>query len=176
MIAIDSTLHHLSVIGYEAVMRLLFALPRFHFLNWLKSGFLRLLGGQVGKGVVYYPGVWISPPSGISIGDEVDLALDVVITASGGVEIGDRTLIGYRTQIISANHGIPDRPLRIIAASHERKPVVIGSDVWIGASCIILPGVTIGEGCVVGAGSVVTKDLPAWSIAVGNPARLIKTR
>lgn len=55
------------------------------------------------------------------------------------------------------------------------KPISIGADCWIGGSVTVLPGVTIGEGCTVGAGSVVTKDIPARSVAVGNPARVIKT-
>ncbi|MDH3026960.1 DapH/DapD/GlmU-related protein [Gordonia alkanivorans] len=57
-----------------------------------------------------------------------------------------------------------------------RKPVVIGDDVWIGARVIILPGVTVGRGCVIGAGSVVAKDIPEYTIAAGNPCRVIRNR
>lgn len=142
----------------------------------MKSSFLRMLGARVGARVVFYPGVWIAPPSGLTLGNDVDLALGVLITTGGGVAIGDRTLIGYRTQILSANHSIPKRPARIFDAHHQKGRVSIGSDVWIGAQCVVLPGVSIGEGAVVGAGSVVTRDVAAWSIAVGNPATAIRHR
>lgn len=90
--------------------------------------------------------------------------------------IGDRTLVGYRTQILSGNHIVPVRPEWIYGAGHEFKSVVIGSDVWIGAGCTVLPGVTIGTGAVVAAGSVVTKDVDEYCIVGGVPARLIKMR
>jgi acetyltransferase-like isoleucine patch superfamily enzyme len=164
------------VVSYEMIMRFLFSLPRFRFLNFLKSNFLRLFGAKVGKKIVYYPGVWITPPSKIVIGNDVDLALNVLITASGGVYIGDRTLIGYGTKILSSNHIIPDRNKKIFYSGHENKKVIIENDVWIGADCIILPGVVIGEGAVVAAGSVVTKNVKEYTIVAGVPASPVKER
>jgi acetyltransferase-like isoleucine patch superfamily enzyme len=164
------------VVLYETMMRILFCLPRFRSLNLLKSLFLRLCGAKVGKRVVYYPGLWISPPKDLEIGDKVDLALNVLITCSGGVSIGDRTLIGYGTKILSSNHIIPDRNTMIFDAGHQNKKVTIANDVWIGANCIILPGVNIGEGAVVAAGSVVTKNVEPFSIVAGIPAKFIKQR
>lgn len=164
------------VVSYELLMRLIFSLPRYRTFNFLKSTFIRLCGGKTGTSIVYYPGVWICPAKNIQIGNDVDLALDVLITTSGGVSIGDRTLVGYRTQILSSNHNVPSKKSRIFDAGHTSAQVVIGSDVWIGASCIILPGVTIGEGAIVAAGSVVTKDVPAFSYVAGIPARVIKER
>lgn len=164
------------VVSYELVMRILFALPRYRLLNNLKSLFLRCLKAKVGQRVVYYPGVWITPARNLTIGNDVDLALDVLITTSGGVFIGDRTLVGYRTQIISGNHIIPDYKARIFNSGHEYKSVHISEDVWIGANCIIMPGVTIGVGAVIAGGSVVTKDVPNYSIVAGVPAKIIKDR
>jgi len=161
---------------FELLMQILFSAPRFRFCNAAKSVFLRLAGGQIGSRVVYYPGVWVMNGRNLKIGDYVDLAKDVLITTGGGVEIGARTLVGYRTQILSSNHAIPPAGQRIFDAGHSNKAVLIGEDVWIGANCIILPGVSIGAGAVVGAGSVVTKDIPANCIAAGCPAKVIKER
>lgn len=172
-----SGVRYAVVVWYETIMRALFALPRFRLLNGMKSIFLRAAGARVGGRVVYYPGVWISAPvRGLEIGDDVDLAYGVLITTPGGVSIGARTLVGYRTQILSANHVIPPAPGRIFGAGHATAQVRIGADVWIGANCLILPGVSIGEGAVVAGGSIVTKDIPAYAIAAGIPARVIRDR
>lgn len=98
---------YFAVVVFESVMRLLFALPRFRLANALKSGFLRLCGASIGRRVVFYPGVWICTGRNLRVGDHVDFALDVLVTSDGGVRIGDRTLIGYRSQILSSNHAIP---------------------------------------------------------------------
>jgi acetyltransferase-like isoleucine patch superfamily enzyme len=168
--------HSFLVGSYEAVMRLVFWLPRYRACNRLKASFLRLQRAQIGKRVIFYPGVWICPGRNLILGDDVDLAFGVLITTAGGVTIGDRTLIGYRTQILSANHVIPPDRARIIDAGHESKPVIIGKDVWIGANCIVLPGVEIGEGAVVGAGSVVTRGVDPFCIVAGVPAKVIRRR
>jgi acetyltransferase-like isoleucine patch superfamily enzyme len=137
---------------------------------------MRLQGCEIGKHVVYYPGVWINPGMNIKLGDHVDLAKNVLITTKGGVEIGDRTLIGYNTQIFSVNHTIPEGRGKIFESGHTPAKVVIGKDVWIGAGVIILPGISIGEGSVVAGGSVVTKNVPEFTIVGGNPARILKER
>ena len=124
-----------AVVIFEVISGIIFFLPRFPLFNGLKSLFLRLLGAKVGKRVVYYSGVWISTGKNLCLGDDVDVAKCVYITTNGGVEIGDRVLIGYRTQIISANHVVPLKPGRIFDAGHDYKPVQIDNDVWIGANC-----------------------------------------
>jgi len=164
------------VVTFEFVQQLLFSLPRYPFLNRIKSIFLRAVSAKIGNRVVFYPGVWIVPGQKLVLGDDVDLAIGVLITTSGGVEIGDRTLVGYRTQILSSNHVIPPNKGRIFSAGHENVPVKIASDVWIGANCLVLPGVTIGEGAVLAGGSVVTKDVAPFTIVGGCPAKVIKHR
>jgi len=164
------------VVSYETLMQAVFALPRYAVFCLLKKYLLLAMGAKVGRNVVVYPGVWIAPGRNLVIGDEVDLAKDVLITTSGGVSIGDRALIGYRTQILSADHDIPPIGERFSISGDVFKPVVISEDVWIGASCIITAGVTIGKGAVVAAGSVVTRDVPPNAIVGGVPARLIRTR
>lgn len=155
---------------------LLFALPRIPVLNSLKSLSLRVAGSKVGKRVVYYPGVFIFPPGRITIGDDVDFAFRVICTTKGGVRIGSRTLIGYGAQILSADHRIPLGRGPIFSSGHKACPIHIGADVWIGAHAIITQGVSIGEGAVIAAGSVVTRDVPPFAIAGGIPARVLRFR
>lgn len=165
------------VVAVETLSMLVFMLPRFRTLNFLKSWYLRLFfGAVIGKKVVYYPGIWVFTGRNLVVGDDVDFAKGVLLTTDGGVEIGDRTLIGYGTQILSRNHRIPDLPSRIFDAGHDAKKVVIGRDVWIGANSVILPGVSIGNDVIVAAGSVVTKAVADGQIVAGVPAKTIGTR
>jgi len=165
------------VVFVETVSWLIFLMPRFRVLNRLKSQYLRVLfKAKLGKRIVFYPGVWIFPGRNLIVGDDVDFAKGVLVTTDGGVSIGDRVLIGYNSHILSSNHNVPSIPHRIFEAGHAKSPVNIGDDVWIGAQCIILPGVSIGEGAVIAAGSVVTKDVPAFTYVAGVPAKSIKVR
>lgn len=173
----------LKVIKYEVVSLveylswLIFLLPRGRLFNYVKSVYLRFFfQARIGARVVFYPGVWIFTGRNLSVGNDVDLAKGVLITTDGGVTIGDRTLIGYHTSILSSNHIIPKAPDRIFGSGHQKKAVSIGSDVWIGANCTILPGVTIGEGVVVAAGSVVTRDVPPFHVVAGVPAKIVRER
>ena len=176
-------LNHLSkasksflVVSYELIMELILSLPRYRILCNLKAFFLRRVGATIGKKVDIYSGVWISPGRNLHLGEEVDLAKGVLINSSGGVKIGDRTLIGYRTQILSTNHEITKAGEKIPVSGNMHNPIIIGEDAWIGANCIITAGVTIGDGAVVGAGSVVLNDLPANSISFGVPAKVHRFR
>ncbi|MEA5005224.1 MAG: DapH/DapD/GlmU-related protein [Rikenellaceae bacterium] len=164
------------VVSYEMIMNIFMSLPRYTFFVFLKKSLLRIMGAKIGKGVIIYPGVWITPGKNLIIEDGVDVSKDVIITTKGGVFIGARTLIGYRTQILSANHSIPSIGERIPISGDVFKPIKIYNDVWIGANCIITAGVTIGEGAIIAAGSVVTKDVLNNQIVAGIPAKLIKER
>lgn len=104
----------------------------------------------------------------VKIGKNVIVMNGCLMMAAGGITIGDETQIAANVQLISNNHDLEDR--NVITC----KPVNIGKRVWIGAGATILPGVTIGDNSVVGAGSVVTKDVPSDTIVAGNPARFIK--
>lgn len=116
----------------------------------------------------------------ISIGNDVQINDYVHIGAVGSIKIGDNVLMASKIYISDHNHGSydelnSDHPMSI---PQERvsicKPVVICDNVWLGESVCVLPGVTIGEGCVIGALSVVSKNIPPFSIAVGNPAKVVK--
>ncbi|OGO40843.1 MAG: hypothetical protein A2Z04_07420 [Chloroflexi bacterium RBG_16_57_9] len=111
----------------------------------------------------------------IEMGDDVGFNYGVYVNGFGGLTIGDRSIIGPYCMIHTANHELdPSKPFQ--QKGWVKAPVSIGKDCWIGMGVAILPGVTLGDGVVVGAGSVVTKDLPAYSVAVGNPCKVIKQR
>jgi acetyltransferase-like isoleucine patch superfamily enzyme len=99
-----------------------------------------------------------------------------VIYAHGGVEIGDDTLIAMHCCIAAANHNVPPMGVTIRSQPDVPAKVRIGRDVWLGARVCVLAGVEIGDGCVVGAGSVVTTSLPPGAIAHGTPARVVAHR
>jgi acetyltransferase-like isoleucine patch superfamily enzyme len=112
----------------------------------------------------------------MAIGDHVQISRNCYINAAGGVEIGDDTMLGPNAVIVSVNH-LHDRfDLLIRKQEVAKKKVVIENDVWLGANTSVLPGVTIGKGSVVGAGAVVTKDIPPFSLAVGIPAKVVGKR
>ncbi|MFJ0262157.1 acyltransferase [Acinetobacter baumannii] len=165
------------VVFVETISFLIFMLPRFRTLNYLKGLYLKIFfKSKIGRRVVFYPNIWIFTGRNLVLGDDVDLATGVLITTDGGVSIGERTLVGYGTKILSSNHNVPKLPNRIFDSGHTKAPVNIGKDVWLGANCIVLPGITVGDGAVIAAGSVVTKDVPANVFVGGIPAKIIKER
>lgn len=123
--------------------------------------------------------LWLQPPFfcdyglNINLGDDVFFNFNCIILDIAQVKIGDRTKIGPNVQIYTASHPINAKARA--TGLEFGKPISIGSDVWIGGSAIICPGVTIGNNSVIGAGSVVTKDIPSDVIAVGNPCKIIKS-
>lgn len=108
----------------------------------------------------------------ISIGDHTRIGLGN--TLIGPVQIGNNVIIAQHVVISALNHNYEDIATCITNQGIRVDEIIIGNNVWIGANCSILPGVHIGDHVVVGAGSVVTKDIPSCSVAVGNPARIIK--
>jgi maltose O-acetyltransferase len=128
-----------------------------------------------GQAVNIRPRVYFGPGHQISIGDYSMLGQDSIIGSTAEVVIGRDVMMGPEVLIYTSNHGIDagppmrEQPLR-------SAPVHIGNDVWIGARCILLPGVTIADGAVVAAGAVVTRDVPACAVVGGVPARVLKYR
>lgn len=109
---------------------------------------------------------------GIALGENVFINANCTFLDGAMITIGANTLIAPCVQIYTPHHPL-DSATRATGAEYAY-PVTIGSDCWIGGGTVICPGITIGDRCVIGAGSVVTKDIPEGSLAVGNPARVIR--
>ena len=111
----------------------------------------------------------------LEIGDSVFIGTGSEIDVASSVRIGAHTLIAPGVFITDHEHNIA-RAMRIDAQGIRSAPVVIGEDVWLGARSIVLPGITIGDGAVIGAGAVVTKDVEPYAIVAGVPARVLGKR
>lgn len=122
-------------------------------------------------------GALLQPWGGrIAIGKDVGVNPYCVIYGMGGVTIGDNVKVATSCVIVSANHNFERTDIPISLQGVTCKEIIIGNDVWLGARAIVLAGVEIGEGAVIGAGSVVSRSIPPYSVAVGVPARVIKQR
>lgn len=153
-------------------------LPTSHTIPKIGQQRLRALCGKLiltkcGKNVNIERNATFS--SKVELGDNSGIGIRATI--SGKCIVGNNVMMGPDCVIYSRNHEFSnlDIPMRE-QGYKEEKTVVIGDDVWIGGRVIILPGVHIGNHCIIGAGSVVTKDIPDWAIAAGNPAKVIKFR
>lgn len=112
----------------------------------------------------------------LTVGKNSLLNMDCNVIALGNIHIGDNVLIAHRCNIISGDHNYKRRDIPIRLQGHSVKDICINDDVWIGCQSIILGGVTIGKGAIIGAGSVVTKNVGENEIWAGNPAKFIKRR
>lgn len=136
----------------------------------------RILGellASVGDGVEIRPPFYCDYGSHIRIGARTFVNFGLVALDVNDITIGEDVQIGPNVQLLTPTHPTEPEPRR--AKIEGGKPIVIGDNVWLGGGAIVCPGVTIGENTVVGAGAVVTRDLPANVVAVGNPARVIRT-
>lgn len=128
---------------------------------------------RCGKNVNFEKGARFTP--GLKIGDYSGVGIHCSI--NGPVTIGKDVMMGQEVIIYTTRHNDDrvDVPMRA-QGMKDVVPVVIGDDVWIGSRVIILPGVTIGRGCIIGAGAVVTRDIPEFSVVAGVPAKVIRVR
>ena len=132
---------------------------------------LMIFGCKTSANAEYCGSTWIEMPWDLSVGPYVSIGPRVHLYNLGGLTIGSHTLISQDAYICGGTHDYNDPAWPLV-----RKPVVIGEWVWIGAGAFIHPGVTIGDGAIVGARAVVTKDVEPWTIVAGNPAVVIKKR
>ena len=143
---------------------------KYHTPEEVRELFSKLTESEIDETFGLFPPFYTDCGKNIKIGKNVFINACCRFQDQGGIEIGDGSLIGHNTTIATLNHDFNPAKRQNLTPS----PVKIGKNVWIGSDCTILPGVEIGDGAIIGAGSVVTKSVPANAIAVGNPARVIK--
>ena len=151
--------------------------------SWRFNGFrmmlLRLFGAKLridkscplGRYVSFSPKARIAGPWNLTVGNLTSFAGSSWIYALDKITIGEKTCIGEHVKLLTGYHDISRWNF-----AFKTKPITIGSCVWIATGAMVLPGVTIGDGAVVAAGAVVTKDVEPWTVVGGNPAKFIKKR
>ena len=143
---------------------------KYHTPEEIVEIFTKLTQREVDKSFRVFPPFYTECGVNIKLGKNVFINACCRFQDQGGITIGDGTLVGHNVTIATLNHDYNPNN----RASITPKPVKIGKNVWIGSDSTILPGVEIGDGAIIGAGSVVTKNVPANTIAAGNPARIIR--
>jgi acetyltransferase-like isoleucine patch superfamily enzyme len=131
---------------------------------------------SIGEETIILSGFKVRNPEKIKIGKRGYININCFMQGSGGVEIGDDVIIGPNVSFYSENHNFLDKKKLIKDQGFTRKKIIVGNDVWLGANVTILPGISLGDGCVVGAGAIVTKSFPSYSVIAGVPAKKIKER
>jgi putative colanic acid biosynthesis acetyltransferase WcaF len=140
-------------------------------LHKWRAFILRLFGAKVGKGVHVYPGAKIWAPWNIELGNECGVASGAILYSQGKITIGQRAVISQGAQLCSGTHDYTHPGFPLVTS-----PINIGDQAWIAADAFVHPGVTVGNGCVIGARSVVIKDMPEWMVCAGHPCKPIKER
>jgi len=162
----------------EVVIRILWYLlwkslaswtPR--FCNVWRIFLLRSFGAKIGTKVLVLGGVWVDMPWNLEIGDFSAIGSNVWIYNFAQVTIGRNTVVSQNTTLCTASHDYSHPHMTLYW-----KPITIENQVWVAADCFVMPNVVIREGAVIGARSVVTKDMPEWMICAGNPCKPLKTR
>lgn len=142
-------------------------IPSRHF----RKVYYKMLGAKVGNDAGFSRRVEISYPKGLVVGNHFSVGWYTLLDARGGLTIGNDVNISSYVKIVTGSHDIDDPDF-----TADFRPVTIGNHVWIGTGAIVLQGVNIGDGAVVAAGAVVTKDIPPYEVWGGVPAKFIRTR
>lgn len=145
-------------------------------IAWLRGRFWSIFVSEMGPRVFVLKGVVFGSPKGIKIGHDVSINHHASLGGQGGLKIGSHVLIAPYCSILSANHAFENWSAPMTSQGISCKEILIDDDVWLGANAVILPGVHICRGAIVGANAVVTKDVEAYSIVGGVPAKFIKYR
>ena len=162
--------NRLGRLAWNIIYALFFRLSPPPFHAW-RSFLLKTFGAKVGKGVHVYPGVRIWAPWNVEFGDECGVATGATLYSQARIIIGKRTVVSQGVNLCAGTHDYTKAGFPLVS-----KPIFIGDHAWIAAEAFVHPGITIGEGCVIGARSVVTKDMPAWMVCSGHPCQPLKER
>jgi len=154
-----------------APFRLLFLRGSGRRLSPLRVFVLRLFGARIDTPVLIMDGVIVWHPWSLTMHRYCTLGRGVEVYNYAHITIGEQATVSQETYLCSASHDVEDSTMPLIYA-----PISIGAHSWVAARCFVGPGISVGEGAVVGACSVVVKDVPPWTIVAGNPARVIRPR
>lgn len=132
---------------------------------------LRCFGAKLGRGCHIYPRAQIWAPWMLVCGDGVGIADQAIIYCMAVISIGHRAVISQGTHLCSGTHDYTDPTFPLVS-----RPITVGADAWICAEAFVHPGVTIGEGAVIGARAVVTRNMPPWTVCAGHPCVPLKPR
>lgn len=138
--------------------------------GWRRA-MLRLFGAQIGQNVHIYPTVRITIPWNLTIGDDSAVGDRAIIYALGPITLGSRTTVSQYAHLCAGSHDWRDPKMPL-----TKQPIVIGCDVWVCSDVFVGPGVSVGDAAILGARTVVVKDVAPASIMAGNPARIIGIR
>jgi putative colanic acid biosynthesis acetyltransferase WcaF len=155
---------------WAAVYCLLFR-PSLRPLHAWRSFLLRLFGARLGRKCHIYPRAVIWAPWNLVCGDQVGVADGATLYNQAPITLGDRVVVSQGAYLCTGSHDYTRWGFPLFT-----KPIIVGSHSWLAAECFVHPGVTIGEGTVVGARSVVVKDLPEWRVCAGHPCVPLKPR
>ncbi len=162
-------------VGYADFMNLclywISIFPSHHVRNFFYRYVYQI---EMGEGAIFYKGTEIRNTAGLRIGNGVVIGDDAILDARAGIEIGNNVVLASNVSIWTYQHDYRDPEFR--CTPEHFGPVKIGDRAWIGPNTVILHDVTIGEGAVVAAGAVVTKDVPSYSLVGGVPAKVIGER
>ena len=140
------------------------------FHRW-RAFLLRMFGAKVGKNVHVYPGTKIWDPRNLVLLDECGIAKGAILYSQGKIFIGHRAVISQGAHLVTGTHDYTKIGFPLITMS-----IHIGDYAWVATEAFVHPGITIGDGCVIGARSVVTKNMPPWQVCAGHPCKPIKDR
>lgn len=162
--------NRMARVVWQFVWLLLFRYSPKPFHGW-RSFLLRCFGANIGKGTHVYPGVKIWAPWNLVLMDECGVGNGTNLYSQGKISIGKRSVISQGVYLCAGTHDYNRIGFPLIT-----KPINIGNYVWVAAEAFIHPGVNIGEGCVIGARSVVTRSMPAYKVCSGHPCKVLKER
>jgi putative colanic acid biosynthesis acetyltransferase WcaF len=141
------------------------------FCRGWRAGVLRAFGAKMAPGAMVRPSARVWAPWNLEMGEHAAVAEGVIVYNMAPVRIGRKATVSQYSHLCAGTHDFESPNFQLYAL-----PIPVGDEAWVCADCFLAPGVTVGEGAVVGARSVVTKDMPPWTVCAGNPCRPIRER